>query len=117
MSNMTQHAPDPQEVSSVRELEIPGGFMTTRNAAKFLGTSSGYLYGKLYLEYHRIIPYARMAGRLFWAVNDLKDYKRTHDRLGEISTDPALRQAASQRAHTAAASRKRTVTNAPEVVA
>lgn len=80
--------------------------MTTRKAAKLLGTSTGYLYGKLYKEYGVIAPYANMAGRLFWRVNDLKDYKRTHDRLGEVSTNPELREAASSRARNAAA-RKR----------
>lgn len=113
---MHTKAPDPKEVSSVRELEIPGGFMTTRNAAKFLGTSSGYLYGKLFKEYGSIRPYAIMAGRLFWSVNDLRDYKRTHDRLGEVSTDPELRQAASSRSRNAAA-RRRAAAEVDDVVA
>lgn len=111
---MTTQNPDP--VMNVRELEIPGGFMTTRKAAQFLGTSTGYLYSKLYKEYGRIVPYATLAGRLFWSVNDLKDYKRTHDRLGEVSQNPELQRASSARATTSKA-RRRAAAQVDEVVA
>lgn len=74
--------------TNLAEISMPEGWLTTREAAKVMGTTKEYLHKKLYLTLHLITP-RRFMGRLLWNRADLIAYIETHPRLGTRSQQDA----------------------------